>query len=164
MTPILRNLAIAAAVLAGFTGAVLVVLVIAFDLRVEPGLLLLTGDAASLVDTDGLDCQLLLQDGEAHVIGEDGGVDTALREEPLDVLRAMENIEILPLRESDWCCGSAGSYNLTQTDISMKLLDRKMGHVQSAGAPVLCTGNPGCQIQIGFGARERGMGEELARS
>jgi len=80
-----------------------------------------------------------------------------VREEPLDVLRAMENIEILPLRESDWCCGSAGSYNLTQTDISMKLLDRKMGHVQSAGAPVLCTGNPGCQIQIGFGAREQGM-------
>ncbi|MFP6867886.1 MAG: heterodisulfide reductase-related iron-sulfur binding cluster [Nitrospinota bacterium] len=80
-----------------------------------------------------------------------------VREEPLDVLRAMENIEIAPLRESDWCCGSAGSYNLTQTDISMKLLDRKMDHVRDAGAPVLCTGNPGCQIQIGFGARERGM-------
>ncbi|MBT4093189.1 MAG: hypothetical protein HOE85_04430 [Nitrospinaceae bacterium] len=37
----------------------------------------------------------------------------------------------------------------------MKLLDRKMGHIHDSGAPVLCTGNPGCQIQIGFGAKER---------
>jgi glycolate oxidase iron-sulfur subunit len=80
-----------------------------------------------------------------------------VREEPLDVLRAVENAEIVPLRESDWCCGSAGSYNLTQTELSMKLLDRKMDHVRDAAAPVLCTGNPGCQIQIGFGAREREM-------
>ncbi|MAE06761.1 MAG: hypothetical protein CMH76_10555, partial [Nitrospinae bacterium] len=50
-----------------------------------------------------------------------------------------------------------GSYNLTQTELSMKLLDRKMGHVRDAAAPVLCTGNTGCQIQIGFGAREREM-------
>jgi len=80
-----------------------------------------------------------------------------VRSEPLDVLGSVENAKIVPLRESDWCCGSAGSYNLTQTELSMKLLDRKMGHVRDSGAPVLCTGNPGCQIQIGFGAREREM-------
>ncbi len=80
-----------------------------------------------------------------------------VRGEPLKVLAAIENLEAVPLQESDWCCGSAGSYNLTQTELSMRLLDRKMGHVRAAGAPVVCTGNPGCQIQIAFGARERGM-------
>jgi glycolate oxidase iron-sulfur subunit len=80
-----------------------------------------------------------------------------VREEPLEVLGAMANLETVPLKECDWCCGSAGSYSLTQTDLSLGLLDRKMGHVADAGAPVLATGNPGCQIQIAFGARERGM-------
>ncbi|MDA1000132.1 MAG: heterodisulfide reductase-related iron-sulfur binding cluster [bacterium] len=80
-----------------------------------------------------------------------------VREQPLKVLDAIVNVESVPLKESDWCCGSAGSYNLTQTEISMQLLDRKMGHIAAAGAPVLCTGNPGCQIQIEFGARARGM-------
>ena len=80
-----------------------------------------------------------------------------VRKEPLEVLSAIRNVESVPLKESDWCCGSAGSYNLTQTEISMQLLDRKMGHVKDSEAPVVCTGNPGCQIQIAFGARERDM-------
>jgi glycolate oxidase iron-sulfur subunit len=85
-----------------------------------------------------------------------------VRGEPLSVLDAIENVETVPLRESDWCCGSAGSYNLTQTELSMRLLDRKMENVRAAGAPVLCTGNPGCQIQIAYGARERGMDLRIA--
>ena len=82
--------------------------------------------------------------------------------EPLDVLAAIRNVEVVPLKESDWCCGSAGSYNLTQTELSMRLLDRKMGHIEDAKAPLICTGNPGCQIQIAFGARERGMDLRVA--
>lgn len=85
-----------------------------------------------------------------------------VRGEPIQVLEAIENIATVPLLESDWCCGSAGSYNLTQTDLSMRLLDRKMENVRDAGAPVLCTGNPGCQIQIAYGARERGMNLRVA--
>ena len=85
-----------------------------------------------------------------------------VRREPLDVLAAIRNLDIAPLEESEWCCGSAGSYNLTQTEISMQLLDRKMGHVKDSEAPVVCTGNPGCQIQIAFGARERGMDLRVA--
>lgn len=85
-----------------------------------------------------------------------------VRREPLSVLDAIENVEVVPLKEGDWCCGSAGSYNLTQTELSMRLLDRKMENVREAGAPVLCTGNPGCQIQIAFGARERGWDLRVA--
>ncbi len=44
----------------------------------------------------------------------------------------------------------------------MRLLDRKMENVRAAEAPVLCTGNPGCQIQIAFGARDRGMDLRVA--
>lgn len=85
-----------------------------------------------------------------------------VRGEPLRVLEAIENLEMVELRESEWCCGSAGSYNLTQTDLSMRLLDRKMENVRESGAPILCTGNPGCQIQIAYGAREREMDLRVA--
>lgn len=44
----------------------------------------------------------------------------------------------------------------------MQLLDRKMGHVKDSGAPVVCTGNPGCQIQIAYGARKRDMDLRVA--
>ncbi len=85
-----------------------------------------------------------------------------VRREPLEVLYAIRNAEIAPLEESDWCCSSVGSYNLTHTEISMRLLDRKMGHVKDSGAPVVCTGNPGCQIQIAFGARKLDMDLRVA--
>ena len=44
----------------------------------------------------------------------------------------------------------------------MRLLDRKMGHVKDSGAPVVYTGNAGCQIQIAFGARKLDMDLRVA--
>ena len=35
----------------------------------------------------------------------------------------------MPLTEADWCCGSAGTYNVTQPELSAKLLERKVGHI-----------------------------------
>ena len=40
--------------------------------------------------------------------------------------------------------GSAGIYNLTQTEMSTTLLDHKMEHVEATGAKVIVTSNPGC--------------------
>ena len=81
-----------------------------------------------------------------------------VRTQPIEVLNSIENLNMSILPESDWCCGSAGSYNLTHTDLSMRLLDRKMDNIVSTGAEIVCTGNPGCQIQIDFGSRKGGMG------
>ncbi len=60
----------------------------------------------------------------------------------------------MPLAEADWCCGSAGSYSLTQPDMSARVLARKMGNVRASGAEVVATGNPGCLLQLRLGARE----------
>ena len=62
----------------------------------------------------------------------------------------------MELPESDWCCGSAGVYNITQPEMSMKLLDRKMGHMVSTGAAVVATANPGCAIQLAHGCDRAG--------
>ena len=72
---------------------------------------------------------------------------------PREVLQAVPNLELVPLLEADWCCGSAGIYNITQPELSMQLLDRKMAHVCATGATAVATGNTGCAIQLQYGVR-----------
>jgi glycolate oxidase iron-sulfur subunit len=73
--------------------------------------------------------------------------------QPLEILRALPDAQLVDLPESDWCCGSAGIYSLTQPEQSAKLLARKLDHIASTGATVLATGNPGCLLQIELGMR-----------
>lgn len=75
-----------------------------------------------------------------------------IKTQPVAILKAIPNITFTELAESDWCCGSAGIYNITQPEMSMKLLDRKMDHIQNTGAHVVATSNPGCMVQIAHGS------------
>jgi glycolate oxidase iron-sulfur subunit len=85
-----------------------------------------------------------------------------IREQPRAILRSIPGLELVELRGSDDCCGSAGIYNVTQPDTSMALLDRKMAAVVETGAEILVTANPGCAIQIGAGIRARGLAMSVA--
>ncbi len=75
---------------------------------------------------------------------------------PLDVLRAIPELELVPLNGSDVCCGSAGIYNLIEPEISDAVLDRKLANIAASGADVIATGNPGCLMQIGAGLLRAG--------
>jgi glycolate oxidase iron-sulfur subunit len=79
-----------------------------------------------------------------------------LRNEPRQLLAQVPGLTLVPLPESDWCCGSAGIYNLTQPEMAARLLARKVGHVESTGAQAVVTANPGCILQIQQGLRARG--------
>ncbi len=74
-----------------------------------------------------------------------------VREQPRALLQAIPGLELVPLAEADWCCGSAGTYNVTQPELSAALLERKVGHIVRSGAELLVTANPGCQMQIAAG-------------
>ena len=73
------------------------------------------------------------------------------------MLRAIPELDIVPLEESDVCCGGAGVYNLMEPDLSEKVLRRKLDQIKNSGAAILATGNAGCQMQIGAGAHFQGM-------
>jgi len=77
--------------------------------------------------------------------------------QPRELLRAIPNLKLIELPEANWCCGSAGVYNLTQPEMAGELLDRKLAHIQSTGATMVATGNPGCLLQLMNGAKQRGM-------
>lgn len=81
--------------------------------------------------------------------------------QPKALLAAIPGLRVVPLAEADWCCGSAGIYNVTQPELSRKLLDRKMDHVARTGADLLVTANPGCLIQLASGVRQRGLRMEV---
>jgi glycolate oxidase iron-sulfur subunit len=68
--------------------------------------------------------------------------------QPREVLKAVPGVVLKELTESNWCCGSAGIYNITQPEQSKKLLDRKMGHIRASGAATVATSNPGCHLQL----------------
>ncbi|HEX4140897.1 MAG TPA: (Fe-S)-binding protein, partial [Candidatus Methylacidiphilales bacterium] len=77
--------------------------------------------------------------------------------QPRELLARIPGLDLKPLAESMWCCGSAGIYNLIQPEMADKLLQRKVDHIAATGAQVVATGNPGCLLQIQNGLRQRGL-------
>jgi glycolate oxidase iron-sulfur subunit len=77
--------------------------------------------------------------------------------QPRELLRDIPGLELVDLPESSWCCGSAGTYNLTHTIEAGALLKRKMDHLRSLSVDVLATANTGCYIQLAAGVREHGL-------
>ncbi len=73
--------------------------------------------------------------------------------QPLALMQMLPGVKLVPLVESDWCCGSAGVYSITQPEQSAKLLARKLDHIAATGAAVLASGNPGCLLQLENGMR-----------
>jgi glycolate dehydrogenase iron-sulfur subunit len=71
-----------------------------------------------------------------------------IRKEPRALLHQIPGLTVKELHEADWCCGSAGTYNLTQPEMAGQLQRRKIENIRATGAEAVITANPGCIIQI----------------
>ncbi|MHB8829331.1 MAG: (Fe-S)-binding protein [Syntrophales bacterium] len=76
---------------------------------------------------------------------------------PRQVIRQIPGVELREMKESNWCCGMAGSFALKELETSRKLLERKLNNVRATEADVLVTANPGCHLQLAWGVRELGL-------
>jgi glycolate oxidase iron-sulfur subunit len=72
-----------------------------------------------------------------------------IRRPPRHLLEMIPKLELVPLAESEICCGAAGSYNLTEPEMAERLGQRKIQHIRDTGAKAVFTGNVGCLLQIG---------------
>jgi len=79
-----------------------------------------------------------------------------VRAQPRALLQAIPGIELVEMEASDRCCGSAGIYNLTQPEMSRKLLEEKVANIQKTGAQAVVAPNPGCMLQIRYGLKRAG--------
>jgi glycolate oxidase iron-sulfur subunit len=74
--------------------------------------------------------------------------------QPRELLKSIPGVELIELPEASWCCGSAGTYNLTHVHESNSLLKRKMDHLSRLEVDVIATANTGCYIQLLYGVKE----------
>jgi len=69
---------------------------------------------------------------------------------PKDLLRRA-GFEVVEPRDAHLCCGSAGTYNLMQPEISKELKARKLATIEERKPDVIAAGNIGCMMQLGSG-------------
>jgi glycolate oxidase iron-sulfur subunit len=69
---------------------------------------------------------------------------------PKDLLKKA-GFEVVEPADSHLCCGSAGTYNLMQPEISAKLKERKVKTLEAREPDIIAAGNIGCMMQIGSG-------------
>ena len=69
---------------------------------------------------------------------------------PKDLLKKA-GFEVVEPRDSHLCCGSAGTYNLMQPEISKELKSRKIKTLEARNPDIIAAGNIGCMMQIGSG-------------
>ncbi len=76
--------------------------------------------------------------------------------QPRELVKAVVGKNFIELPESEVCCGSAGSYNLTEPEMAQRLQRRKVQNILATGAKVVVTTNPGCLLQIRAGLKKAG--------
>ncbi|MCB9898257.1 MAG: 4Fe-4S dicluster domain-containing protein [Planctomycetes bacterium] len=74
-----------------------------------------------------------------------------LRAAPRRLLEAIPGLELLPLPDSERCCGSAGIYNLLEPRTADALLDDKLSRLHATGADTVLAANPGCLLHLRAG-------------
>ncbi|HTO92323.1 MAG TPA: heterodisulfide reductase-related iron-sulfur binding cluster, partial [Candidatus Sulfotelmatobacter sp.] len=84
-----------------------------------------------------------------------------VRSAPRQLLRALPGVEFIELPNSDWCCGSAGVYNLSHPEMADAQLGPKLDSIARVRPDVVVASNPGCLMHMKRGAAERGEKAEL---
>jgi len=77
-----------------------------------------------------------------------------IHDQPRELLDAIGDLELVEIPNGDRCCGAAGIYNVTEPEMSGRLMREKAEAVVSTGAAVVASGNPGCTMQLMAGLRE----------
>jgi glycolate oxidase iron-sulfur subunit len=78
-----------------------------------------------------------------------------ITKEPLDMLRAIPSLQLIPLPGASECCGGAGIYAMTHPELGGEIGGDKVDAILATGAELVSTPNPGCMMQIGATLRDR---------
>jgi glycolate dehydrogenase iron-sulfur subunit len=84
-----------------------------------------------------------------------------IRKQPREMIRLVPGVDFVEMAHPDICCGSAGIYNAVQPEMSSRILAEKMDDALSTEPDLIVTANPGCQMQLEAGIRQRGSNAEV---
>lgn len=80
-----------------------------------------------------------------------------VKQAPRDLLKMIPGLTVLDCDESELCCGAAGSYNLTQPEMSDRLGNRKLNHLLATKPDIIASANAGCSLQLQAILKQRGL-------
>ncbi len=79
-----------------------------------------------------------------------------LREEPKQLLRAVQGLELIPLSEEETCCGFGGVFSVIYPEVSRAMMEAKVKNIEASGAEYIVVGEPGCLMNIAGGLTRTG--------
>lgn len=78
-----------------------------------------------------------------------------VREQPRRLLKGLPGVELVEIDHPEICCGAAGLYSTLEPDMSARILEQKLDDLLTATPDAIVTANPGCQMQLQSGLRQR---------
>ncbi|MFD2923407.1 (Fe-S)-binding protein [Halobacillus naozhouensis] len=84
-----------------------------------------------------------------------------IKSPPLELIKRLPGVTLKELERPDFCCGSAGIYNMIHYDESMDILDLKMKDVCEIQPESIITTNPGCLLQMRLGIEREGVSHAM---
>lgn len=83
--------------------------------------------------------------------------ELGVREEPLEMLRHVRDLELVEMPRADLCCGFGGAFSVKMPEVSTAMADEKLGFIASTKADLLVSCDGGCLMHLGGRMEKVGM-------
>jgi L-lactate dehydrogenase complex protein LldE len=80
-----------------------------------------------------------------------------VREQPRRLLRKVAGLELVEMKNSDYCCGFGGAFAVNYPDISTAMVNDKVDHIVNSGAGTVVGCDTGCLLNIAGAVSRRGL-------
>ena len=82
--------------------------------------------------------------------------EMGLKTEAKTLLGAVKDLELIPLKEEDTCCGFGGAFTVTYPEVSRAMMENKVKHIMASGADTVVMCEPGCLMNVAGGLHKAG--------
>lgn len=76
---------------------------------------------------------------------------------PRRLIRAVRGVSFSEMEMCDVCCGFGGAFSVKYPEVSVSMLEEKLGSIAQTGADTLVSTDMGCLMQIGGAVKKRGL-------
>jgi L-lactate dehydrogenase complex protein LldE len=83
-----------------------------------------------------------------------------IRNAPRNLLRSVDGLDLVELRDADICCGFGGTFCVKYPEVSNAIVERKAANVEASGAGTLLAGDLGCLLNMAGKLKRRGSNVE----
>lgn len=83
--------------------------------------------------------------------------EMGVREQPRKLLASVKGLELVEMQGTEECCGFGGTFCVKYPEISTRMVDDKIAHIQASGASTVLGGDLGCLLNIAGRVSRRGL-------